>query len=1249
MLSIRNKTLNKKELKELIYCAFLNYGKYKATSLLDGLKNLGFYFATQSGISISIEDLKVPPQKKYILKRARNQILKTNLFYTKGEISEVERFQKVIDTWQLTNENVKDNVVSYFKTHDPLNPIYIMAFSGARGNLSQVRQLVGMRGLMTDPNGQIIDLSINHNFREGLSITDYIISSYGARKGIIDTALKTADSGYLTRRLVDVAQHVIIREIDCNTKRNLRINNIETIKYGLVGRILAKEVIYYPTKKILAKSNQEITDSLVNQFKNYYIRRLNIRSPLTCESSRSICQKCYGWNLAQVNIVSLGESIGVIAAQSIGEPGTQLTMRTFHTGGVATNDVNHEIRSRQAGQVFFSTNLIVQPSRTMYGEKIYIVENNSQIYLLNTKLILQKIDLIPGLILFVTNKGTVKKNQKIAEFPILTNQAIIATKKITSNQSGEIFFQKLGFKLTKKQHLQITNSGLVWLLKGDSMSVKTNSCLLFKVNQTFRPNEILFQTKITNHQRGVVKIRKKASLNKENYQKYQIFNPVTLFNVSIGGKTTNENLLFTSTNEIYQFKVNLNQSILTSINLAKLQASNNSLFFGSQIFYSILKRKKLTNLNKNNVKILFLPEEHFILNKVNKLIKLNSYERIRKGIELTGDIFASQDGIIFLKKQEGVLNKLVFQAGIVQNFNNRLSWQIHSKVIYPGERVLNLPQNLRLTYAQVYTEIKKHDKFENETNLILRPIIQNHILRRTNIKQLKFTPATNQCKIQTNRYLNFINGSWVNAKLSQKKELFGQFLQLKQKKDQISVYKIGFVTLAKIDTFRKRNKSYETTTRIYLTEKTTVNLTNEDKYKVNVNTLNNQIVEPYTILSYYNSTEAKKLNILNYKNREDNPYQIFYTNPSDYISYKFVNTKDGQNHITRIVKQSRFVTKKDYISNSGLTNSAGYIIGLKKIDRSTKMTIRLGQPYFISKGSILYVKNSTFIKENNELGLLIYERIITGDIVQGLPRIEQIVEARTSTEINGIIEKFGVLVGRTKGDWFNILDKTNKRKYNTFLNQNKKTTLKIGELVKVGTPYIMGKINPKHLLQVFFEHYYSLYSLYDSTFRAIIQVQFVLINSIQTVYRNQGIEISSKHIELIIKQMTSKVSIFIEKNRLQNRYNNYDNILLFQQMVGLQQVNYINQALIITNKPILLYKPTLLGVTKVALLTESFLSSSSFQGTRTILIQAAIEGRMDWLRGLKENVILGNLLPAGTGFNNLTLTSNIKIKISVPE
>ena len=532
MLSITNKTINKKILKELIYCAFLNYGKSKATILLDGLKNLGFYFATQSGISISIEDLKVPDKKKYILKRATNQIARTNFLGIKGKISEVERFQKVIDTWQLTNEIIKDNVVSYFKTNDPLNPIYIMAFSGARGNLSQVRQLVGMRGLMADPNGQIIDLSINHNFREGLSLTDYIISSYGARKGIIDTSLKTADSGYLTRRLVDVAQHVIIREIDCKTKRSLQVNKIDTIQYGLVGRSLAREIIYKPLNKLLAEKNQEVTDRLLKQFKKYHINKLNIRSPLTCESSRSICQKCYGWNLSQINIVSLGESVGVIAAQSIGEPGTQLTMRTFHTGGVATNDVSREIRATQFGQVFFSTNLILQPSRTMYGEKIFIVENNSQLYLLNKELTLHKINLVPGLILFVTNKASVKKQQKIAEFPILTNQAIVATKKISCKETGEIFFQKLGFRLAKNKNLQITNSGLLWLMKGQGFTIRRNSQLRLKSNKKYSRSEIIAQTKTVNNEPGIIKIRKKTSATTENYKEYKVITPAIVVRLS---------------------------------------------------------------------------------------------------------------------------------------------------------------------------------------------------------------------------------------------------------------------------------------------------------------------------------------------------------------------------------------------------------------------------------------------------------------------------------------------------------------------------------------------------------------------------------------------------------------------------------------------------------------------------------------------------------------------------------------------
>ena len=222
-LNFKNHLFNKKELKQLIYDVFTNYGIARASYLVDDLKELGFHYATQAGISISVEDLKVPPIKKKLLANASKEIQISDESYTLGQINTIERFQNVINTWNNTSEELKDNLVSYFKETDPLNSIYLMAFSGARGNLSQVRQLVGMRGLMSDPKGQIMDIPIIHNFREGLTITDYIMSAYGARKGVVDTALKTADSGYLTRRLIDVAQDVIIREDDCQTNRKISI------------------------------------------------------------------------------------------------------------------------------------------------------------------------------------------------------------------------------------------------------------------------------------------------------------------------------------------------------------------------------------------------------------------------------------------------------------------------------------------------------------------------------------------------------------------------------------------------------------------------------------------------------------------------------------------------------------------------------------------------------------------------------------------------------------------------------------------------------------------------------------------------------------------------------------------------------------------------------------------------------------------------------------------------------------------
>src|SRR6476469_2831035 len=240
----------------------------------------------------------------------------------------------------------------------------MMAFSGARGNISQVRQLVGMRGLMADPQGEIIDLPIKTNFREGLTVTEYIISSYGARKGLVDTALRTADSGYLTRRLVDVAQDVIIREIDCGTQRGIPLRSMTDgdrvlipLKDRLFGRVVAEDVVHPQTGEVIAPRNQDLSDDLCQMIAKANVEEVVVRSPLTCEATRSVCQHCYGWSLAHAHMVDLGEAVGIITAQSIGEPGTQLTMRTFHTGGVFTGEMARQVRASYEGTIRYAKRL----------------------------------------------------------------------------------------------------------------------------------------------------------------------------------------------------------------------------------------------------------------------------------------------------------------------------------------------------------------------------------------------------------------------------------------------------------------------------------------------------------------------------------------------------------------------------------------------------------------------------------------------------------------------------------------------------------------------------------------------------------------------------------------------------------------------------------------------------------------------------------------------------------------------------
>jgi DNA-directed RNA polymerase subunit beta' len=342
-----NGLLKKKGLQELVNFVFLNHGNDLTVKMLDDVKDLGFLYATKAGVSVGIDDMVIPSKKGEIVDNARTAVLEVERQRLDGAITAGERHNKIIDIWHRATETVSDEMFAEMKRVEEergeFNPIFMMADSGARGSKEQVRQLAGMRGLMSKPSGEVIETPITANFREGLSVLQYFISTHGARKGLADTALKTADSGYLTRRLVDVAQDVIVTEEDCQTFDGINVSAImeggdilEPLRDRVVGRVVQEDIYDPLTGKLIVSQNQEVTEELANEMQEAGIERAKIRSGLTCETRRGICRRCYGRNLASGKLVEIGEAVGVIAAESIGEPGTQLTMRTFHVGGTAS-------------------------------------------------------------------------------------------------------------------------------------------------------------------------------------------------------------------------------------------------------------------------------------------------------------------------------------------------------------------------------------------------------------------------------------------------------------------------------------------------------------------------------------------------------------------------------------------------------------------------------------------------------------------------------------------------------------------------------------------------------------------------------------------------------------------------------------------------------------------------------------------------------------------------------------------------
>ncbi len=425
-----NGNLKKRGLSDFVSYVYLNFGDVMTVQMLDDLKDLGFAAATRAGISIGVDDMVIPARKEELLQAADKEVLEVNAQRNSGVITAGERHNKIIDIWHRTTESISDEMFREMKKTDQVgsefNPIYIMADSGARGSKEQVRQLAGMRGLMSKPSGEVIETPITANFREGLSVLQYFISTHGARKGLADTALKTADSGYLTRRLVDVAQDVIVIQEDCGTSDGITVtaimeggDTLEPLRDRIVGRVCQEDILDPLSEDKVISIGDEITEELASRVQEAGIERVKIRSVLTCETKRGVCRLCYGRMLATGKMVEIGEAVGVIAAQSIGEPGTQLTMRTFHYGGTASRVTEQSKHAaKNPGTVRFLSIATVERK----DKNLVVVNRNGKITIVDNKgREKERYSVVYGSTIKVTDGQEVVPGQELVEWDPFTS------------------------------------------------------------------------------------------------------------------------------------------------------------------------------------------------------------------------------------------------------------------------------------------------------------------------------------------------------------------------------------------------------------------------------------------------------------------------------------------------------------------------------------------------------------------------------------------------------------------------------------------------------------------------------------------------------------------------------------------------------------------------------------------------------------------------------------------------------------
>lgn len=1230
-----NKIVDKKSLNNLLSQIYLEFGGAKTATLANNLKNLGFRYATKAGTTISIADLQVPETKKDLLKEAEKEIEKSTHRYLKGEITEVERYTKVIDTWSETTSKLTDSVVENF---DRLNPVYMMAFSGARGNLSQVSQLVGMRGLMADAQGQIIDLPIKSNFKEGLSVTEYIISSYGARKGLVDTALKTADSGYLTRRLVDVAQDVIIRDVDCGTDKFITMTaisdgekNIVPLADRLLGRTIAEDIKNAEGKVILSSGSTLSRDD-VKKVAEINLQEVKVRSGLTCALEYGICQKCYGWAMTTQKMVDVGEAIGIIAAQSIGEPGTQLTMRTFHTGGVFKGaGAMREIVAKEAGEVV--SKVKTRELRTRHGDVVQVSTYEADIEIKTAKGS-TKYHIPAGSTVLASNGMNVKKGDKLAEFEPgsqgegsrLTEKA---TKDITSDLSGEVLFEDFVADEKKDRQGNVSRTanknGIVWVLGGDVYNLPGGSKVLVKDEQKIAKGEKLAETLTISEHGGEVRVGEDLKIEEVEFEGKKIKKIVqgkeltiviaSLLPSNAKFEHTKKEQIWTvdKTGEKYIVKAPIDTTVENGMIIAELIDDECSVKSSGEIRYVDVEVDDNQIITKPG-DVVFIPEEIHQISKDASLKMVESGTFVTAGTEIVKDVYCHIDGIVELKEYNDIIHEITIRPGQIHTLNSVSELKVEEgEVVKKGTLIaegIKAKETSIVTIMESDIDDLDIDDLDEELDTALNLDEENianqpvQILVRPvqvlSVQQkdvsIKFDTTEELIDIVPVTQLQYKDGARVRnldgatlTRTSLVLQMQGYLSHLKGMVELDAKNNLKVVVLETLIVRREMEggaKASSLQTELLVKHGQTI------KAKTPVAKTQVLAMNDGTASIKNTKSEARRLLLI----------------CENYETKLPIKTK-------ACVKAGDFVKLDSVISESGeISTVSGKVTAVSK----GEITVRTGRPYLISPGTMLQVDSSALVLRGDMLATLVFERQKTGDIVQGLPRVEELLEGRKPKECAILAEEDGTAEIEIEDDMprLYLVNENGRVEIKYTIDSNIIVSDK--QKIKKGQPLTSGPLNPHDVIRL----------------NGPAIAQQYLVDEVQRVYRSQGVEIADKHVEIIVRQMTKKVKIL----------DGGDTKLLAGELVEMQTFENENKAVKETGGVEAVCEYMLLGITKASLNTESFISAASFQETTRILTEAAVEGKKDMLRGLKENVIIGRLIPAGTGYHHLTHASEEKDK-----